>query len=63
MTAKKTAAKKTAKKATPRRKAPEGECYAGDGRPATATALTAFGPRPVCERHAARARAAGRVVR
>lgn len=54
--------KKTTKKTTAR-KAPSGDCYAGDGRPAVGTVETAFGPRIVCERHADRARNAGRTVR
>lgn len=61
MAVKKTAAKKTAKKSTTRKSL--GDCYAGDGRPAVATVLTAFGPRAVCERHRDRAVEAGRVVR
>lgn len=62
MPTKKTAAKKTTAKKSATRKS-LGDCYAGDGRPAVATVLTAFGPRPVCERHKARAVEAGRVVR
>ncbi len=57
-TTKKAPAKKAAAK-----KRELGDCYAGDGRPGVGTVETAFGPRAVCERHAERARNAGRNVR
>lgn len=60
-TAKKTTKKAPAKKAAKKKEL--GECYAGDGRPGVGTVETAFGPRVVCERHAERARNAGRTVR
>lgn len=55
--------KSTTKKTAAARKKPSGSCYAGDGRDAVGTVETAFGPRLVCERHADRARNAGRTVR